>query len=124
MAATIIGLTSLAFGGSNETVAVFTSFSQTTDSDQTVVVDENGDRLAVGFHNKKSVANLSGYVKSGTLPGIGATITLANSITSLGGVSGQFFVDSIAISKAPNDFNQITVQATNHGPLVSVQDQE
>jgi hypothetical protein len=66
MAATIVGLTSITFGGSAETVAVFTSFSQTSDSDKTIVVDEDGDHVAVAYHGKKSVANMSGYLKSTT----------------------------------------------------------
>jgi hypothetical protein len=113
MAATIVGLSSITFGGSAETVAVWTSFSQTTDSDQTVIVDHDGDRVAVAYHGIKSVASLSGYLK-GTAPNVGASITLANSISSLGGISGVFYVDSVATSRAPNDFNQITIQATNH----------
>ena len=52
MAATIVGLTSITFGGSSETVAVITSFSQTSDSDKTVVVDEDGDHVAVAYHGK------------------------------------------------------------------------
>ena len=114
MAATIVGLTSITFGGSAETVAVFTSFSQTSDSDKTVVVDEDGDHVAVAFHGKKSVASMSGYLKAAT-PSIGASITLANSTAGLGGVTGTFFVDSVAVSKAPNDFIQVTVGASNHG---------
>lgn len=114
MAATIVGLSSLSFGGSSETVAVFTSFSQTSDSDKTVVVDEDGDHVAVAYHGKKSVASMSGYLKAAA-PTIGASITLANAITSLGGVSGSFYVDSVAISKAPNDFHQVTIGASNHG---------
>lgn len=114
MAATIVGLTSITFGGSAETVAVFTSFSQTSDSDKTVVVDEDGDHVAVAYHGKKSVASMSGYLKS-TTPTIGASITLANSTAGLGGVTGTFFVDSVAVSKAPNDFIQVTVGASNHG---------
>ena len=84
MAATIVGLTSITFGGSAETVAVFTSFSQTSDSDKTIVVDEDGDHVAVAYHGKKSVANMSGYLKS-TTPLIGASITLANATAGLGG---------------------------------------
>jgi hypothetical protein len=114
MAATIVGLTSITFGGSSETVAVFTSFSQTSDSDKTVVVDEDGDHVAVAYHGKKSVASMSGFLKS-TTPTIGASITLANATASLGGVSGTFYVDSVAVSKAPNDFTQVTVGASNHG---------
>jgi hypothetical protein len=95
MAATIVGLTSITFGGSAETVAVFTSFSQTSDSDKTIVVDEDGDHVAVAFHGKKSVANMSGYLKS-TTPTVGASITLANATAGLGGVTGTFFVDSVA----------------------------
>jgi len=114
MSATIVGLSSITFGGSAETVAVFTSFSQTSDSDKTIVVDEDGDHVAVAYHGKKSVANMSGYLKSST-PNIGASITLANAITSLGAVSGAFYVDSVQVSKAPNDFNQVTITATNHG---------
>ena len=114
MAATIVGLTSLTFGGSAETVAVFTSFSQTTDADKTVVVDHDGDHIAVAYHGLKSVASLSGYLK-GTAPNVGASITLANSISSLGGISASsFYIDSVVVSKAPNDFNQVTIQASNH----------
>jgi hypothetical protein len=114
MAATIVGISGLSFGGSVETVAVFTSFSQTSDSDKTVVVDEDGDHVAVAYHGKKSVASMSGYLKS-TMPTIGASVTLANAITSLGGVSGAFYVDSVAVSKAPNDFHQVTIGASCHG---------
>ena len=114
MAATIVGLSSITFGGSSETVAVFTSFSQTSDSDKTVVVDEDGDHVAVAYHGKKSVASMSGYLKS-TTPTIGASISLANASANLGGVSGTFYVDSVALSKAPNDFNQVTIGASNHG---------
>jgi uncharacterized protein (DUF697 family) len=114
MAATIVGLTSITFGGSAETVAVFTSFSQTSDSDKTIVVDEDGDHVAVAYHGKKSVANMSGYLKS-TTPLIGASITLANATASLGGVTGTFFVDSVALNRAPNDFQQVTIGASNHG---------
>jgi hypothetical protein len=114
MAATIVGLSSISFGGSSETVAVFTSFSQTSDSDKTIVVDEDGDHVAVAYHGKKSVASMSGFLKS-TAPTIGASITLANATASLGGVTGTFYVDSVAVSKAPNDFTQVTVGASNHG---------
>ena len=114
MAATIVGLTSITFGGSAETVAVFTSFSQTSDSDKTVVVDEDGDHVAVAYHGKKSVASMSGYLKAAT-PSIGASISLANGISTLGGVSGTFYVDSVAVSKAPNDFQQVTIGASCHG---------
>jgi hypothetical protein len=115
MAATVIGLTSITFGGTAETLAVFTSFSQTSDSDKTIVVDEDGDHVAAAYHGKKSVASMSGYLKTGTIPAIGATITLANATSGLAGVTGTFFVDSIALSRAPNDFIQVTVGASNHG---------
>jgi len=114
MAATIVGISGLNFGGSSETVAVFTSFSQTSDSDKTVVVDEDGDHVAVAYHGKKSVASMTGFTKS-TPPTIGASVTLANAASSLGGVSGTFYVDSVAVSKAPNDFQQVTVGASCHG---------
>jgi len=113
MAATIVGLTSITFGGSAETVAVFTSFSQTSDSDKVNVVDEDGDIVAVAYHGKKSVAQMSGYLKS-TTPTIGASISLANATAGLGGVTGTFYVDSVAVSRAPNDFQQVTISATNH----------
>ena len=114
MPATIVGITNLTFGGSSETVAVFTSFSQTSDSDKVNVVDEDGDIVAVAYHGRKSVASMSGYLKS-TAPTIGASITLANATSNLGGVSGTFYVDSVAVSRAPNDFQQVTIGATNHG---------
>ena len=114
MAATVIGLTSITFGGSAETVAVFTSFSQTSDSEKTTVVDEDGDFVAAAYHGKKSVASLSGYIKA-ALPTIGASITLANATSNLAGVSGTFYVDSVAVSRAPNDFQQVTIGASNHG---------
>jgi uncharacterized protein (DUF697 family) len=114
MAATIVGISGLSFGGSAETVAVFTSFSQTSDSDKTIVVDEDGDHVAVAFHGKKSVASMSGFIKA-ALPTIGASISLANATAGLGGVTGTFFVDSVAVSRAPNDFQSVTIGASNHG---------
>jgi len=114
MAATIVGTSGITFGGSAETVAVFTSFSQTSDSDKTIVVDEDGDHVAVAYHGKKSVASMTGFMKSAA-PSIGATVALANSVTSLGGVTGSFYVDSVAVSKAPNDFQQVTIGASCHG---------
>ena len=114
MAATIVGLSSITFGGSSETVAVFTSFSQTSDSDKTIVVDEDGDHICVAYHGKKSVASMSGYLKAAT-PAIGASITLANATAGLGGVTGTFYVDSVAVNRAPNDFQQVTIGASNHG---------
>jgi hypothetical protein len=114
MAATIVGTSGITFGGSAETVAVFTSFSQTSDSDKTIVVDEDGDHIAVAFHGKKSVASMSGFIKAAA-PNVGATVTLANAVVDLGGVSGAFYVDSVAVSKAPNDFQQVTIGASCHG---------
>lgn len=113
MAATIVGLSSITFGGSSETVAVFTSFSQASDSEKAQVVDEDGDIVAVAYHGKKSVAQMSGYLK-GTVPLIGASVSLANSTAGLGGVTGTFYVDSVSVSRAPNDFQQVSVSATNH----------
>jgi len=114
MAATIVGLTSITFGGTAETVAVFTSFSQTSDSEKTTVVDEDGDFVAAAYHGKKSVASMSGFLKS-TIPAIGASESLAYATAGLGGVTGTFFVDSVSVSRAPNDFQQVTIGATNHG---------
>ena len=57
---------------------------------------------------------MSGYIKS-TLPTIGASITLANATAGLGGVTGTFFVDSVAVNRAPNDFQSVTIGASNHG---------
>lgn len=113
MPATIVGLTSITFGGSSETVAVFTSFSQTSDSEKAQVVDEDGDIVAVAYHGRKSVASMSGFLR-GTIPTIGASITLANATAGLAGVTGTFYVDSVAVSRAPNDFQQVTIGATNH----------
>ena len=77
------------------------------------MVDEDGDIVAVAYHGKKSVASMGGYLKAAT-PTIGASITLANATAGLGGVTGTFYVDSVAVSRAPNDFQQVTISATNH----------
>ena len=82
--------------------------------DVSIVVNEDGDHVAVAYHGKKSVANMSGYLKS-TTPLIGASVTLANATAGLGGVTGTFFVDSVALNRAPNDFQQVTIGASNHG---------
>ena len=116
MPATIVGITNLTFGGSSETVAVFTSFSQTSDSEKAQIVDEDGDIVAVAYHGRKSVASMSGFLR-GTIPTIGASITLANALTSLGGITGTFYVDSVTVNKAPSNFQEVTVQATQHDSL-------
>jgi len=114
MAATIVGATNLTWGGSSETISVWTSFSQTSDSEKVTVQDEDGDFVTAAYFGKKSVAQLSGFLK-GTAPTIGASISLANATAGLGGVTGTFYVDSVAVSKAPNNFNEVSVSATNHG---------
>jgi hypothetical protein len=116
MPATIVGVTNLTFGGSAETVAVFTSFSQTADSDTIPVLKEDGAMAAKVFWNKKNVASMTGFIK-GTLPTIGASITLANALTQLGGITGAFHVDSVTVNKAPSNFQEVTIQATQHDSL-------
>jgi hypothetical protein len=116
MPATIVGITSLTFGGSAETVAVFTQFSQTADSDVIPVLKEDGAMAAKVFWNKKNTASMTGFIK-GTLPTIGASVTLANSISSLGGITGTFFCDSVTVTKAPSNFQEVTIQATQHDSL-------
>jgi hypothetical protein len=116
MPATIVGITSLTFGGSAETVAVFTSFSQTADSDTIPVLKEDGAMAAKVFWNKKNTASMTGFIK-GTLPTIGASVTLANSISSLGGITGTFYCDSVTVTKAPSNFQEVTIQATQHDSL-------
>ena len=106
----------MTFGGSSETVAVFTSFSQTADSDTIPVLKEDGAMAAKVFWNKKNVASMTGFIK-GTLPTIGASVTLANSISSLGGITGTFFCDSVTVTKAPSNFQEVTIQATQHDSL-------
>jgi hypothetical protein len=116
MAATIVGITSLTFGGSAETVAVFTSFSQVADSDTIPVLAHDGSMAAKVWWNKKNTANMTGFIKGAT-PTIGASVTLANAISSLGGITGTFYCDSVTISKAPSNFQEVTIVATAHDSL-------
>ena len=116
MAATILGDATLTFGGTAETVAVFTSFSQSTDSDEAIVLDQQGDRIAVAKFGLRSTVNLSGYTNAAAVPDVAASIVLANDDDTLGGLTagGTFYVDNVSIAIAPNDFKQVTISATNH----------
>jgi len=115
MPATLIGDNTLSFGGSEESLCVLTNSTQTADSNKTVVVDEQGDNIAVAYHGAKAVFNLEGYTKGATLPVIGASVTIANEVASLGGVDGTIYLDSITITKVPNDFRKVSMAATDHG---------
>jgi hypothetical protein len=113
--------TGASFGCTAETGILINSFSISTSSDKQEVKNENGEVKLVAYYNPKSAISVAGTVAGTTgvvAASVGVSLTLAN-IESVGGVTaGLVLVDSVAVTKKPDGFKDISVSATRY-PLIT-----
>lgn len=115
MAATILGssLLSATFGCTTETGILVSSFSETSTADKAEVRDNDGDVVLKAFYNPKTTFSVSGTITGTTgvaAAAVAGLLTVANLDTLVGGVSGGgSYVESVAITKKPDGFKEITV---------------
>jgi hypothetical protein len=116
--ATILGSTAgVTFAASSETGILLSSFSANAQADKVEVKNAAGDVVLLSYANQRVSGSVAGTIAGTTgvaAAAIGAALTLAN-IESVGGVTtGTVVVDSVAISKAPGAFKNITVNFSRY----------
>ena len=116
MAATSIGLSSVAFGLAAETGVVIQSFSLTQTSETTEVSKHDGTHSAVAFSAFKRNVSLSGNCSGAVASsGIGQTLALTGNTTAVS--SGTYFVTDVSFSQAADGFNSFDLSATAYTGL-------
>lgn len=116
MAATSIGLSSVAFGLAAETGVVIQSFSLTQTAETTEVSKHNGTHSAVAFSGFKRNVSLSGNCSGAVATsGIGGTLALTGNTTAVS--SGTYFVTDVSFSQAADGFNSFDLSATAYEGL-------
>ena len=110
MAATSIGLSSVAFGLAAETGVVIQSFSLTQTAETTEVSKHNGTHSAVAFSAFKRNVSLSGNCSGAVASsGIGGTLALTGNTTAVS--SGTYIVTDVSFSQAADGFNSFDLSA-------------
>ena len=122
MAVTLLGSsTGTSFGCTAETGILINSFSISASQDKAEVKDNNGEVRLVAYYNPKAAISVAGTVAGTTgvmAASVATSLTLAN-IEAVGGVStGLVIVDSVAISKKPDGFKDVSISATRY-PLIT-----
>jgi hypothetical protein len=118
MAATSIGLSSVAFGLAAETGVVIQSFSLTSTAETTEVSKHNGEHSAVAFSAFKRNVSLSGNCSGAVASsGIGGTLALTGNTAAVS--SGTYYVTDVSFSQAADGFNSFDLSATAYTGLSS-----
>ena len=116
MAATSIGLSSVAFGLAAETGVVIQSFSLTQTAETTEVSKHNGEHSAVAFSAFKRNVSLSGNCNGAVASsGIGQTLALTGNTTAVS--SGTYYVTDVSFTQAADGFNSFDLSATAYTGL-------
>jgi hypothetical protein len=115
---TLIGATTgVSFGASVESGILIKSFSANAQADKVEVKNAAGDVALIAYHNQRVSGSVAGTIAGTTgvaAASIGAALTLAN-IQAVGGVTtGTVVVDSVALSKGPDAFQELTVNFTRY----------
>lgn len=122
MAAIIVGTTGATWGLIAESGIILQSAGAKDTREKAQVRDESGNFVLISFYNPTKTHTLSGVIigTSGiadAAPGI--SLTIANAFTGFGGVTaGGIYTDDVDISATNNEFQKITVNATQY-PLIA-----
>lgn len=116
MAATSIGLTSVAFGLGSESGVVIQSFSLTQTAETAEVSKHDGTHSAVAFSAFKRNVSLSGNCNGAVASsGIGQALALTTNSTAVS--SGSYFVTDASFTQAADGFNSFDLSATAYTGL-------
>jgi len=116
MAATTIGLTTVAFGLASETGVVIQSFSLAQTAEATEVSKHNGEHLAVAFSGFRRNISMSGNCSTAVgATGIGQALALTANSTAVS--SGSYFVTDVSFSEASDGFSTFDLSATAYTGL-------
>ena len=116
MAATTIGLTTVAFGLASESGIVIQSFSLAQTAEATEVSKHNGEHLAVAFSGYCRNISMSGNCSAAVASsGIGQALALTSNSTAVS--SGSYFVTDASFSEASDGFSTFDLSATAYNGL-------
>jgi hypothetical protein len=116
MAATSIGLSTVAFGMASETGVVVQNFTSTETVETTELSAHDGTFSAVAFSNRKQNISLSGNCNDSTQT-VGASLTLTANATAV--CSGTYHVTDTSYTETSDGFNSFDVSATKFPALNS-----
>lgn len=94
------------------------SFRQKADSDRFDHKDESGEVATKVFYNQKSAFTISGATTAAPDTDIADSLTLANELASLGGVTGGTnLVHSVEVTRENEALREITIEGERHPTL-------
>ena len=114
MAATCIGLSTVAFGMASETGVVVQNFTSTETAETTELSAHNGTFAAVAFSNRKQNISLSGNCND-SKDSVGASLSLSANATAV--CSGTYYVTDTSYTETADGFNSFDISATKFPAL-------
>jgi len=114
MAATCIGLSTVAFGMASESGVVVQNFTSTETAETTELSAHNGTFAAVAFSNRKQNISLSGNCND-SKDSVGASLSLSANATSV--CSGTYYVTDTSYTETADGFNSFDISATKFPAL-------
>lgn len=119
MAATCIGLSTVAFGMASETGVVVQNFTSTETAETTELSAHNGTFAAVAFSNRKQNISLSGNCND-SKGAVGDTLTSASLNSNANAVSsGTYYITDTSYTETADGFNSFDISATKFPALNS-----
>jgi len=116
MAATCIGLSTVAFGLASETGVVVQNFTSTETAETTELSKHNGTFSAVAFSNRKQNISISGNCND-SVDSVGASLSLTSNTTAV--CSGTYYVTDTSYTETSDGFNSFDISATKFPALSS-----
>jgi hypothetical protein len=114
MAATCIGLSTVAFGLASETGVVVQNFTSTETAETTEISKHDGTFSAVAFSNRKQNISISGNCND-SVGSVGASLTLTANATAV--CSGTYHVTDTSYTETSDGFNSFDISATKFPAL-------
>ena len=117
MAATCIGLSTVAFGLASETGVVVQNFTSTETAETTEISKHNGTFSAVAFSNRKQNISISGNCNDAK-SFVGDTLANASLAANATAVcSGTYHVTDTSYTETSDGFNSFDISATKFPAL-------
>ena len=109
---------SATFGCTAETGILISSFSANAKTDKSEIRDNNGQVVLKAMYNPEVTFSIGGTITGSTgiaAAAVGQLLTVANLDSLVGGVSGGGnYVETVAITKKPDGFKDITVSGVRN----------
>jgi hypothetical protein len=119
MAALIKNGTGKTWGVAVESIGLSAEdYKQKADSDIFRHKNEVGEEVTKVFYNFKSAGTITGVTTASTDEAVGASLTLANEVSGLGGVSGgTTLIHSVELTRQSEQLQKVTLEFERHPTL-------